>query len=343
MQTNQTIAILISVGVLCLLVLALYQEIRRSPGPKAWGRTPRWKKRVRVTLATILLLVGCIFFWAFIVEPNRLVVHRETITIANWPRELSDLKIAVISDIHAGSWFIDDQKLRLIVERTNQLQPELVVILGDYIAGDGSTSERVDPEVFASVLKDFRPALGVYSVLGNHDWWWDGQRVRRGLEANGIKVLEDEVVEVKARGSSVWLAGLADLWTRPQRIAQTIEKIPSGQPIIALTHNPDIFPRLPERVQLLLAGHTHGAQIRFPIIGPAVQPSRVSPHYNRGHVFENNHHLFVTTGIGTSIIPLRFGVPPEIVLLTLKSPYQSGPRLSLNHAEPENFPATAER
>jgi predicted MPP superfamily phosphohydrolase len=320
MQTNQTIAFLIFILILGGLAFFLYKEIRRSPGPKVWGRTPRWKKRIRVTLATILFLLGSVVFWAFLVEPNRLAVRHETITINHWPRELSDLKIAVISDIHAGGWFIDDEKLRLIVERTNQLQPDLVVILGDYMVGNSSTSQRVDPEVFGSVLKDLRASLGVYSVLGNHDWWWDGPRVRRGLEANNIKVLDDEVVEVKARGRSLWLAGLADLWTRPQRIGQTIAQIPEGAPVIALTHNPDIFPRLPERIQLLLAGHTHGGQIRFPIMGMVVSPSRVGDHYAQGHVFENNHHLFVTTGIGTSILPLRFGVPPEIVLLTLKSP-----------------------
>ena len=314
------IAFLISIAVLGGLAFFLYTEIRRSPGPKAWGRTPRWMKRIRVIFAAIPLLLGCIVFWAFLIEPNRLVVHRETITIAKWPRELDGLKIAVLSDIHAGGWLIDEEKLGLIVERTNQLQPELIVILGDYMVGESSTSQTMDPPVFASVLKDFRPTLGVYSVLGNHDWWWDGPRVRRGLEANSIKVLDDEVVEVKARGSSVWLAGLADLWTRPQRIEQTISRIPEGAPVIALTHNPDIFPRLPQRVQLLLAGHTHGGQIRFPIIGMVVEPSRVGAHYARGHVFEDNHHLFVTTGIGTSILPLRFGVPPEIVLLTLKSP-----------------------
>ena len=197
------IPFVIAVAILLGLALFLYQEVRRSPGPMEWGRTPRWKKRVRVTLAVIPLLLGCIVFWAFLVEPNRLVIRQETITIDNWPKELSDLKIAVISDIHAGGWCIDDKKLRLIVERTNQLQPELIVILGDYMSGDGWTSHRVEPEVFATVLKDLRAPLGVYSVLGNHDWWWDGRRVRRGLEANGIKVLDDEVVEVKARGTSV--------------------------------------------------------------------------------------------------------------------------------------------
>jgi len=175
------------------------------------------------------------------------------------------------------------------------------------------------PEVFGPVLKDLHAPLGVYSVLGNHDWWWDGRRVRSGLEANGIKVLDDEVAEIKGRSVSLWLAGLADLWTRPQNIEETIARIPQGAPIIALTHNPDIFPRLPERVQLLLAAHTHGGQVRFPIIGTMIEPSRYGQRYVRGHVFENNHHLFVTTGIGTSIIPVRFGVPPEIVLLTIKA------------------------
>jgi uncharacterized protein len=310
-----SLAFVISVAVLLGLAFFLYHEIRRPPGPMEWGRTPRWKKRIRVALVTVALLLACVPFWAFLVEPNRLVVHQEAIAIDKWPKELDGLKIAVLSDIHVGARFIDDKKLRLIVERTNQLQPEMIVILGDYMSG-----ERVEPEVFAAALKDLRAPLGVYSVLGNHDWWWDGYRVRRGLEANGIKVLENEAVEVKGRGSSVWLAGLADLWTRPQHIEQTIAKVPSGQPLIALTHNPDIFPRLPQRVPLLLAGHTHGGQVRFPIIGTVVETSRLGERFVRGHLFENNHHLFVTTGIGTSIIPVRFGVPPEIVLLTLRTP-----------------------
>jgi predicted MPP superfamily phosphohydrolase len=89
--------------------------------------------------------------------------------------------------------------------------------------------------------------------------------------------------------------------------------------VIGLAHNPDIFPNVPQRVQLLLAGHTHGGQVRFPIVGTVVESSDYGDRWVRGHVFENNHHLFVTTGIGTSILPVRFGVPPEIVLLTVKS------------------------
>ena len=187
------VTFVVSVAILFGLGLFLFNEIRRAPGPRAWGRTPRWKKRVRVTLAVIPLLIACFFVWGILVEPNRLVVHQEVVTINTWPRELDGLKIGVISDIHVGSWGIDDKKLRLIVARTNQLQPDMIVILGDYVTGDGTFRQRVEPEVFGPVLKDLRAPLGVYSVLGNHDWWGDAPRLRTALEANGIKVLEDEV------------------------------------------------------------------------------------------------------------------------------------------------------
>jgi predicted MPP superfamily phosphohydrolase len=315
-----TVAFVVAISVLLGLMLFLYQEVRRSPGPREWGRTPKWAKRFRVTLATIPLILACLVFWGVLIEPARLLVRHQTIQIDTWPKELDGLRVAAISDIHAGSPFIDDRKLRLIVERINQLQPDVVVVLGDYMTGDGWLRRHVEPEVFAPALKGFRAPLGVYSVLGNHDWWYDGQRVRRALEANDIKVVDGQVVELKPRGISLWLAGLDDLWTQPQRIEDTIAKIPEGPPIVALTHNPDVFPRLPKRVSLLIAGHTHGGQVKFPLLGRAVESSRIGDHYAAGHVFENDHHLFVTTGIGTSILSVRFGVPPEIVLLTLKSP-----------------------
>jgi predicted MPP superfamily phosphohydrolase len=300
------VAFVIAIAVLLGLVLFLYKEVRRL----------KW---LRVTLAAIILFLAGVAFWGFLVEPGRLVVHQQTIQIDNWPQPLDGLRIAVISDIHVDNWFITEKKLRTIVERTNQQQPDLIVILGDYMSSNGWVTHRVEPEVFGPILKDLHAPLGVYSVLGNHDWWYSGMKVRRGLEQNGIKVLENEAAQVDVRGTSLWLVGLADLWTRPQRISETVAKAPEGQPVIVLTHNPDIFPNVPQRVQLVLAGHTHGGQVRFPIIGSVVQSSDYGDRWERGDVFEDNHHLFVTSGIGTSIVPVRFGLPPEIVILTLKS------------------------
>jgi predicted MPP superfamily phosphohydrolase len=312
-----TIAFIIAIAVLVGLLLFLFRELRRPSRSDESGRPQLWKKRIRVALTVILMFAGSLAIWAFFIEPSRLIVHPQTIQIDNWPKELSGLRIAVISDIHTGGPFIDDQKLKEIVDRTNELKPDLIVLLGDYISPNSWYSHRVEPEVTAAGLKNLRAPLGVYSVLGNHDWWYSGAKVRRAFEDNGIRVLEDEVAEIKWRGKSFWLAGLADLWTRPQHVAQTIAKAPPDSTIIALTHNPDIFPRVPQSVPILLAGHTHGGQVNIPLIGTPVVPSDFGQKYTAGHVFENGHHLFVTTGIGISLFPVRFRVPPEIVILTI--------------------------
>src|SRR5712692_6642076 len=221
-----------------------------------------WKKRIRVTLGIAVLLIVSCLIWGFFIEPNRLVVRQETIQIDQWPKELSGLRIALIADIHTGGRFIDDNKLHKIVELTNQQNPDLIVLLGDYMSPNSWHSHRVEPEVTAAAMKNLHAPLGVYAILGNHDWWYNGDKVRRAFEANGLPILENEVAEIKWRDKSFWLVGLADSWTRPQHVSETIAKVPPGSTVIALTHNPDVFPRLPESVPLLLAAHTHGGQVK---------------------------------------------------------------------------------
>jgi predicted MPP superfamily phosphohydrolase len=277
------------------------------------------KKRILVALSiTLTLIVGCLI-WGFLIEPNRLVVREQTIQIDKWPAELNGLRIAVLSDIHAGSPFIKEAKLQKIVAETNQAKPDLIVLLGDFVIKDRFYKQPIPPETTAGILKNLSAPLGVYAVLGNHDWWYGGGNVRRAFEQNGIHVLENDVGEIKWRSGSFWLAGLADLWTQPQQVDQTIAKAPTGALVIALTHNPDVFSSLPRSVPLMLAGHTHGGQVNLPLIGRPIVPSQFGQRYAAGHVFENGHHLFVTTGIGTSILPVRFRVPPEIVILTISS------------------------
>jgi predicted MPP superfamily phosphohydrolase len=266
---------------------------------------------------TLLLILSC-GIYGFFIEPNRLVVHQETIVIESWPRELGGLRIALIGDIHTGGPFINDKKLNQIVELTNQQNPDLIVLLGDYMSPNKWYSHRVEPEVTAAHLKSLKAPLGVYAILGNHDWYYSGSKVRGALEQAGIRVLEDEVAEVKWRNTSFWLVGLADLWTRPQHVSETVARVPTGATTIALTHNPDVFTQLPQSVPLMLAAHTHGGQVKLPLIGTPIVPSFYGPRFTAGHIFEEGHHLFVTTGIGTSILPVRFRVPPEIVILTIK-------------------------
>ena len=116
-----------------------------------------------------------------------------------------------------------------------------------------------------------------------------------------------------------WLAGVADLWTRSPDIEGTLKQVTDEEPVLLFTHNPDIFPEVPPRVSLTLAGHTHGGQMNLPIFGRPVVPSQYGQRYAFGHVVENGRHLYVSGGVGTSIIPARFRVPPEVVVLTLDS------------------------
>ena len=313
------LAYVVAIAILIGLLFFLFQALRPLPWTEETSRRKLWRRRIRVVVGLFLLAVLLCEIWGFLIEPNRLVVNHSTIPIQNWPNDLNGLRIAVIGDIHVGAPFIDDQKLRLLVERTNQQQPDLVVLLGDFMSQDTWHGHRVAPEITANHLKYLQAPLGVYAVLGNHDWWDDGYHVRRALEQAGIQVLENDVTEVKRREVSLWLAGLSDIWTRPQKVLETLAKIPSGSSIIALTHNPDVFQSLPRTVPLMLAAHTHGGQVNFPLIGTPIVPSRFGQRYSAGHVFENDHHLFVTTGIGTSILPVRFRVPPEIAMLTIES------------------------
>lgn len=280
------------------------------------------RRSKRIGLAALgLMLAGCagLALWAFVIEPSRLVVKEETIVIREWPSSFNHLRIVLISDLHVGSPYITIEKLRQVVTTINQRQPDLVLIAGDFVIQDVRGGEFVGPEAIAAELKGLRARDGVFAVLGNHDWYYDGERIMRELNNAGLRVLENDVAQIERDGQSIWIAGLSDYWTRPQQITTTLRKTPGQATIIALTHNPDIFPRIPPSVPLTLAGHTHGGQVNLPLLGRRVVPSEFNQRYAIGHIEENGHHLFVTSGIGTSILPVRFRVPPEIAVITVIS------------------------
>jgi uncharacterized protein len=125
------------------------------------------------------------------------------------------------------------------------------------------------------------------------------------------------VASVEHHGRRLWFAGLADLDARRPDVAGTLARVPSGDPVVVLTHRPDVFPDVPARVALTLAGHTHGGQVRLPLLGALVVPSKFGSRYAAGLIEEQGRRLFVTSGIGTSTVPVRLGVPPEIAEITL--------------------------
>jgi len=280
------------------------------------------KKIILCIFGTITFIVIVLFLWAFVVEPNRLVVNETSIALPNLPTGLSNLKIVAISDIHGGSVFISESKLQTIVETANAQEPDLIFLLGDFVSQEHFNREnlKMSAETIAGHLKMLKAKHGVYAVLGNHDWWYNGKKVQKALEDVGIRVLENDVAELVINGQTLWILGVPDYFTRqPINLNLPLKKINRDGTIIAITHNPDVFPELPSKISLTLAGHTHGGQVNFPIVGAMIVPSQYGQRFAKGHIVEDNKHLFVTSGIGTSIFPVRFRVPPEIAVLRLSS------------------------
>ena len=257
--------------------------------------------------------------WAFWLEPASLHNQNYEIRLPNWPAECDGLRIAVLADLHVGSPFNGLDKLDGIVDLTVKAKPDLILLAGDYGSRGVLGGTRVLPEEIAKGLSRLAAPLGVFAVLGNHDWWEGAPRIERALESAGIRVLEDASVAVKRDGCAIQLAGLSDLWEGPHNYRAALAKIPRGTPILAFTHNPDAFPEISKPVDLMIAAHTHGGQVYLPGLGRPIVPSKYGQRYAAGHIVENGRHLFVSPGLGTSIIPVRFLVPPEVSLLTIRS------------------------
>jgi predicted MPP superfamily phosphohydrolase len=261
-------------------------------------------------------------------------VARYDLTPKQWPADFP-LRIAVIADLHACDPWMSLERIEAIVERTNALDADIIVLLGDYVAGHRRVTRVIPAGEWAPVLAGLKAPLGVHAILGNHDWWddktvqRDGQGptvARRALEASGIPVYENDAQRLTKDGRPFWLAGLGDQLAyvparrfRPVRrigvddLAATLRKITDAAPVILLAHEPDIAMRVPARVALQLSGHTHGGQVRLFGWSP-VAPS--GPKLVYGHV-RINCDVVISGGLGCSIMPFRIGVPPEIVLVTL--------------------------
>jgi uncharacterized protein len=192
-----------------------------------------------------------------------------------------------------------------------------------------SVSERESSAraIGGPVLGKLSAPLGIHAILGNHDWWTDAGMVRAALIENGIAVLENRAQHIRSRdGLAFWLAGLGDQLAIPKGrgrfegvddLPGTLAQISNADPAILLAHEPDILPKVPTRISLTLCGHTHGGQVNLPLIGRPIVPSRFGQRYAYGHAVENDRHLVVSAGLGCSILPARFGVPPEIVVVEL--------------------------
>jgi predicted MPP superfamily phosphohydrolase len=255
--------------------------------------------------------------------------------LRHWPEDL-ELKIAVIADIHACYPWMSEERVGEIVDLANAQKPDLTVLLGDYVCTHPFVSGYVPPGAWAEQLSRLQAPLGVYAILGNHDWWSaaiptdppDGSRsVRRALAAASVPLLENQSVRLTQRGRTFWLIGLGDLLARlpharpghgADDLAGAMREINDNAPAILLVHEPFFFPWVPNRIALTLAGHTHGGQVNFPIFGSPVHLLRQrSWKYIYGQYALGDRRLIVSGGLGTSYAPVRIMRPPEVVMVKL--------------------------
>lgn len=255
--------------------------------------------------------------YSFLVEPNWLRVRRYDLTTQKWPAKFAPLKIAFATDFHVGCPSVGLEETHAIVQKINEIKPDIILLGGDFLISGVLLGTKIKPAPIAAILGELKAPLGVYSVLGNHDWWEDGQGMWRALEQQNIKVLENNVVHVSRDDGSFWLAGLADDTTRKPDLDATLAQVDNFDPVIMLAHDPAAFMTMNDIPVVTLCGHTHGGQIVIPYVMPLVVPGRAPMKYAYGHIHEQERDLIVSSGIGTSILPVRFGRRPEVVEINI--------------------------
>ena len=275
--------------------------------------------------------------YAIGVEPFRLSLKHYHLTPPRWPTGLN-LKAALIADPHVCDPWMGLERVRSIVRQTNALKPDIILMLGDYVASHKWQYDPIPPQAWADLFGDLSAPLGTHAILGNHDYWDDRTYQRDqssvpfvvdALQGVGISTYVNEAARIEKDGHRFWLAGLGDqlallpgsAYGRPAMqgvddLDATLAAIPHGEPVILMAHEPDIFPSVDDRVSLTLSGHTHGGQ--FNLLGwRPFSASRGSAKYPAGYFNIDGRELIVSRGLGCSVLPLRIGSYPETLLLEL--------------------------
>ena len=264
----------------------------------------------------LLVLLGLIIvgrgFWNATRDP---IVRTASVAVANWLADAPPLKILLISDVHVSSPDMSPARLTRLVEQLNLLKPDLVVIAGDLISGKLFASRHHTPDEIAAPLAGFRAPLGIVAVLGNHDIWHDAPAQAAALRKRGITVLDNSAVR---RGPLI-VGGIADEFTGHDDVPGTyvaMDALGTG-PRVLLTHSPDVVPKMPAPVAAVLTGHTHCGQIVLPFVGAFSYASKHGDRFACGRIDGEGQMVFVGAGLGTSIVPIRYGAPPDVWMVTL--------------------------
>jgi uncharacterized protein len=251
--------------------------------------------------------------YAYNVEPNQIQVERLTIPLARLPGAFEGITIAQLSDLHLGP-YVTENHLREAIARTNALRPDLIVLTGDLV---NSSWRFIQP--CAEIIAKLDAPLGVFAVLGNHDYWVGFLKLMvDSLRKTGITLLRNQAVPLARGRSALYLVGIDDLWLRLADLRRALEQVPQNACKVALMHEPDFADVSAQaEIDLQLSGHSHGGQVRLPFFGPLILP-RYGEKYPMGLVRVGNFtQVYTTRGIGVLPPAVRLNCPPEITLITL--------------------------
>jgi len=268
---------------------------------------------VKRVLAVLLLLALAVPVFGYRNATADPVVRHANVTFQSWPAGAPPIRVALLADIHVQGPDLSPERMARIAAQVNAQKPDLILIAGDF-SGDRTLRTRLYSEAeIAAALKTLKAPLGVYAVLGNHDHWRDGPTMKRAVSAAGIPVLANQAV----RAGPLTIAGADDIHTGNADVEALMPAAALPGPTLVLSHSPDIAPVLPPQFGLVLAGHTHCGQIVLPMVGRLATASRYSERYACGMVREGGRTTIVSAGIGTSVLPLRFGAPPDFWIISI--------------------------
>jgi uncharacterized protein len=248
-------------------------------------------------------------YWTAVATP---VVRSTRVAVAGWPAGAPPLRLLLLSDVHVGGPDMPPERLRRIVDQINRLSPDVVLIAGDLVTDKRLATRYYSHEEAVAPLAGLRPRLATIAVLGNHDHWRDAAAAHRALAGAGIRVLDNQAVQV----GPLAVGGLDDDFTDRADLPATLAALRRLEgPRLILSHSPDPFADPAPDVFLMLAGHTHCGQISLPLVGPLSTMSEYGRRFACGVVREGGRTLVVTAGLGTSGIPLRLGAVPDLWLV----------------------------
>lgn len=252
--------------------------------------------------------------WSVLIRPEWVSVRTVRIELDGLPKEFDGYRLAQVSDVHVGSMF-SPAKAKRLVSQVNQLNVDLIAFTGDYV-----TSGTAFHSAIAEVLAQMKARDGSIAVMGNHDYFGDGEPLVLALREKGIVVLRNERTRVTRGASALEIAGVEDTWTRRANVEETMRGWHQKAPMIVLAHDPNLFPKLRDfGPALVLSGHTHWGQIGVPFVAAQLNVAQLAYRYHAGLSVEGNATLYVNPGIGTTGPPFRFGVAPEITVLELRA------------------------